>query len=642
MFARFRSLRQALAACAVTAAGLLPTLDGPWAYAQELPPALPVPEGVVLDEEQGDGEHLLRGPMHEAFAAPVTFEVGPGLVVPLAPPEPINELPPDIRPEGDAVWLEGYWGWDDEREQFIWVSGVYRVPPVGRRWVPGHWQEAEGGFRWHSGFWAPLEEDELTYLPDPPQTLEQGPTSLAPSEEHFWVNGHWNYVGNSYAWRPGYWARGHEQWVWMPAHYVWTPRGCIFVPGYWDYRLIDRGMAFAPVYWHRPVYRYAGFYYRPVRMIDLARLHLHMFVRPRYHHYYYGDWYGPSRFGIYASFSFHGRYGYDPLWSYHHWYFGRQGIDYAARVRGWHVYFERHVDRRPPHTWYAQRQFAERHRGYEHLNRVALGHDLREYASRNPRRVTHVPEPERQRMHDSGRAMRELSDARRSAERDARPGDDRTRRPDTELARLRLPETSDVRQRREQPSERIPSGRRPPDTRSEDRPGARPGGEARPSLRPDARPTPQPEARPTPQVEARPTLRPEGRPETRPTPRPEARPTPQVEARPTPQPEARPTPRPEGRPETRPTPRPEARPTPQPTPRFEARPTPQPAPRPEARPTPQPAPRPEARPTPQPTPRFEARSAPGHESRPAPPSRSGSEGRGGGAPPSRDRGRSGR
>jgi hypothetical protein len=285
-------------------------VGGQWTGAQEAP-AEPEEIDVAWDVEDGDAEHLLRGAMHEAFAAPVPFNPEPGIVVPKEPPAPINEMPPEMRPDADSIWLEGYWAWDDELEEFIWISGVYRVPPPGRRWVPGNWRKVAEGHQWNAGFWAALEQDELAYLPDPPETVERGPTSPAPSEEHFWATGHWYHDSNEYVWRPGYWVRGHERWIWIPAHYVWTPRGCIFVAGYWDYRLNDRGMCFAPVYWRRPVYLQTGFYYRPARVIDLVRLHLHLFVRPSYCHYYYGDWYGPSRFGIHASFAFHGRYGYD-------------------------------------------------------------------------------------------------------------------------------------------------------------------------------------------------------------------------------------------------------------------------------------------------------------------------------------------
>ncbi len=535
MFIKMLLSRPAMLACLAGAAGMLLSFEGHRAHAQG-----PMPMDVAWDMEDGDAEHVLRGPMHEAFAAPVPFDPEPGLVVPVEPPAPIDEMPPDIQPEADAMWLEGYWGWDPERENFLWISGVYRVPPPGRRWVPGHWQEVDEGYQWNPGFWAPLEDEQLAYLPDPPETLERGPTSPAPSDEHFWANGHWYYGGARYVWRPGYWARGHEQWVWVPAHYVWTPRGVIFVRGYWDYRLIDRGICFAPVYWRRPVYLRAGFYYRPVRVIDLVQLHLHMFVRPRYHHYYYGDWYGVPRWGIHASFAFHGRYGYDPLWTYHSWYFGRRGIDYGSRVRGWHRYFGHYEDRRPPRTWRSQQQFAERHRDYAHLRRVSLGHDMKDFASRHPGRVTRVGEQERERMRDTSRAMRELRDMRSRSERDRRPGS------------VRLPDTADVRHLRERIS-RDPADRRPPDARRPERP------EVRRPERPDVRRPERPEVRRPERPEVRRPERPEvrrpERPEVRRPERPEVQRPERPEVRRPERPEVR---RPE-RPEVRRPERPEVR-----------------------------------------------------------------------------------
>ena len=74
-------------------------------------------------DEQGV-QVLTRGPVHEAFAGIITSNPEPGVVVPKAPPETIEEVPPDEKPEGTNVtWIPGYWAWDDERNDFLWVSG---------------------------------------------------------------------------------------------------------------------------------------------------------------------------------------------------------------------------------------------------------------------------------------------------------------------------------------------------------------------------------------------------------------------------------------------------------------------------------------------------------------------------------------
>src|SRR5947209_531058 len=89
------------------------------ALAQDPAPA-PAPEGV------DGGEVLTRGVVHEAFADLPPLAPEPGIVVSKAPPGPIDEIPPDVKPEGDVVWIPGYWAWDDDRSDFIWVSGIWR------------------------------------------------------------------------------------------------------------------------------------------------------------------------------------------------------------------------------------------------------------------------------------------------------------------------------------------------------------------------------------------------------------------------------------------------------------------------------------------------------------------------------------
>ena len=62
-----------------------------------------------------------------------------------------------------AVTLpSGYWMWSDQQNDFIWVSGVWRDIPPGRRWVPGNWTALGGGdFPWVPGFWAGEQVQEV-------------------------------------------------------------------------------------------------------------------------------------------------------------------------------------------------------------------------------------------------------------------------------------------------------------------------------------------------------------------------------------------------------------------------------------------------------------------------------------------------
>src|ERR1700694_249733 len=64
-------------------------------------------------------EVLARGPVHEAYAEPAEVRPEPGPVVAKQPPDPIQELAPDQKPEGDnVVWIPGYFAWDDEASNF--------------------------------------------------------------------------------------------------------------------------------------------------------------------------------------------------------------------------------------------------------------------------------------------------------------------------------------------------------------------------------------------------------------------------------------------------------------------------------------------------------------------------------------------
>jgi len=282
--------------------------------------ALPEPE--VLEE----------GPIHEAFAEPLSLEVGELEVVPQLPPEPIQELPPDERPEGENVeWLPGYWAWSPDKENFVWVSGLWRNVPPQREWVPGHWQEVEGGYAWVSGFWSDGPLEQVQYLPEPPATLETGPSSPAPGENYLWAPGCWQWHNTNYAWQPGYWYQANPNWVWVPAHYRFSPLGFVHVGGYWDYPLYRRGMLFAPVWWgggFHPLGGWGGHWWQPRSVINVNFLWGNMFVHSGFNRFWYGPrWHGNVPRGFHHWGHNYDRWGrgrgmhrsYDPLWAHRQW-----------------------------------------------------------------------------------------------------------------------------------------------------------------------------------------------------------------------------------------------------------------------------------------------------------------------------------
>lgn len=294
------------------------------------PNALPAPGG---DPNQPEMKVLDQGPLHEAFAEAVVLENQQPIVIKRDPPEPINELVPEVRPEGENIqWIPGYWMWSDEQNDFIWVSGVWRDIPPGRRWVPGNWTAVDGGFQWVPGFWAGEQVQEVQMLPLPPETVEAGPSSPAPGANYFWVPGCWIWNNGAYGWRGGYWYAGQPNWVWIPDRYCYTPRGVIFVSGYWDYLLAYRGLAYAPVWWSRPVWGTPGWGYRPYYGINSSLLLSALFLNRHHHHYYFGH-------GHWNNNHYHpwwkngGGKGYDPFCSYHRWHDGHNRDDWANNFR---------------------------------------------------------------------------------------------------------------------------------------------------------------------------------------------------------------------------------------------------------------------------------------------------------------------
>jgi hypothetical protein len=311
------------------AVGLFPQQS----FAQEAAPAQAGPDDIGVQA---------RGPIHEAFAGPVEAAAQAGPVVPKQPPDPIPEQPPDQKPAGDNVeWIPGNWAWDTDRQDFLWVSGTWRVQPPDRKWVPGYWTKVGDGWQWVSGFWAPAAQDQLQYQELPPASLDNGPSAPAPNPDRVYVPGCWVYRSVRYVWQPGYWAAARPGYCLVPAHYSYTPSGCVFVTSYWDYAPADRGLLFAPVCFNRPLWRNPNWCFRPSYVVDFPTALASLFVGPG-RHYYFGDYYGPaySRLGFTPWFDW-GRRHNDVLFSYYSrqhrgdpgWYRGLYA-DYRARMSG--------------------------------------------------------------------------------------------------------------------------------------------------------------------------------------------------------------------------------------------------------------------------------------------------------------------
>lgn len=375
-------------------------------------------------EADADVQILTRGPVHEAFAESVSSQPEPGLIVSVAPPEPIEELPPEQQLEGDNVtWISGYWAWDDDQNDFLWISGVWRNLPPGRQWVPGYWSALDDGrHQWTSGYWADSEATEVDYIAEaPPQTVDVGPNVEAPSEDHTWIPGNWVYGESRYVWRPGHWNPLRENWTWVPSRYCWSPRGYIYVDGYWDYAVANRGILFAPVHFRSNVYAEPSYYYTPSVVVSLSVFTDHLFYRPRSCHYYFGDYYAPrySGLGFYASHSWHSRRGcFDPIYAHHRWNH-RHDRGWDLRQRDRFDFFRNNEDARPLHNWAAMRDFrGDRFSNDDRGRTRQFANSLAGFA-KNPtggQRFRSLDKDSRQQFVTQNREVRNFSQQRRQLE----------------------------------------------------------------------------------------------------------------------------------------------------------------------------------------------------------------------------------
>src|SRR5262245_48555468 len=78
-----------------------------------------------------------KGWVHEAYLPAVTG-INPLEAISTEPPSPLQEVTPQ-QPEPDTIWIPGYWTWDPERNNFVWINGVWRLPPPNQKWIPGYW-----------------------------------------------------------------------------------------------------------------------------------------------------------------------------------------------------------------------------------------------------------------------------------------------------------------------------------------------------------------------------------------------------------------------------------------------------------------------------------------------------------------------
>lgn len=351
---------------------------------REVAPNEQAPNLSTLPVREIEGEPIQRGPIHEAFAEPLQLTPEPTKVLKKSPPARVEEMAPEAKPDGKNIeWVPGYWAWDEQRDDYVWVSGVWRKVPVGRRWVAGRWEEVDGGHQWVPGAWLKTNAEGEIVAQEvakvPPKSLEEGPTSPAPSDDHFWIPGVWKptdapaaagqNTASGFAWRPGFWSQAQTNWVWVPDHYSWSPAGCTFVPGYWDYTWERRGTLYAPCTFGAADLT-GRVCYTPSRVIDTNQWLANLWVGPQYGHYYYGDYYDYVGLGYSPWYSYYGanRNFYDPFYTYYRWRFPTAyGFGLYGYLDGLHRYYRRNPTNRPRVSVYGYQDWYSRSRGYNSL-----------------------------------------------------------------------------------------------------------------------------------------------------------------------------------------------------------------------------------------------------------------------------------
>lgn len=201
---------------------------------------------LTIDVQAAAPMPVENAPIHEAYAQSISGGIPILETVPTQPPKPIKERKPPMW-DPRAIWIHGYWAWMPNQNDFIWISGIWRMPPPNMQWIPGYWTQLEEGWVWISGFWS--DAQELNYLPIGPLDPLEEDVGEPPGEDYFWQPGYWEYSPDQkqYQWVMGSWQEIDPSWVLVPAHYKWRPEGYVFIHPYWDWPLEVRGIVYAPV-----------------------------------------------------------------------------------------------------------------------------------------------------------------------------------------------------------------------------------------------------------------------------------------------------------------------------------------------------------------------------------------------------------
>jgi hypothetical protein len=224
--------------------------------------------------------------VHEAFFQ----ETHSALIYQAVSEQPPQNIIEKVPSQNDPLtaWIPGYWEWDPDMRNYLWIGGVWRRPPPGHSWVPSFWLKIDDSWIRLRGFWKNERMENIHFIRDEiPEDLDE--TMIDPPNlDSFWIHGTWYYdnENKSFVWQNGRWESFDANWIYIPSFYVWRPDGYVNIEGYWDWPLDTRGSSYANITVERD--NRNDVVYAPTQTVDVKTL-INRLV-PYYPDYVYLFW----------------------------------------------------------------------------------------------------------------------------------------------------------------------------------------------------------------------------------------------------------------------------------------------------------------------------------------------------------------
>jgi hypothetical protein len=105
-----------------------------------------------------------------------------------------------------------------------------RAPSRDHMWERGRWQWNSREYTWVPGHW------ERGYSPKAPPAVRYENPGRSPSDRHVWISGYWRWDGREYVWTAGHWDIKRNDRTYVGAHWNKVHGRWQYVPGHWAKR----------------------------------------------------------------------------------------------------------------------------------------------------------------------------------------------------------------------------------------------------------------------------------------------------------------------------------------------------------------------------------------------------------------------